>query len=89
MDEGILRERSVGYPRNTLTAREKEVLVLVEQGLSNRAIAHELDIKPGTVKIHMKHLFEKTGIRGLNSLALASMIGDTPSQPVQAHSAAA
>jgi len=89
MEECILRERSVDYPRNALTAREKDVLVLVERGLGNRAIAQELDIKPGTVKIHMKHLFEKTGIRGRHSLALASMMGDTTDESRQVHSAAA
>ncbi len=60
-------------PRSELTAREQQVLELVEQGLKNREIAAELDISPGTVKIHLKHIFEKTGVRGRYGLALSGM----------------
>jgi DNA-binding NarL/FixJ family response regulator len=88
MAECILNERGEDYPRSTLTAREKEILVLVQRGLTNREIARELDICTGTVKIHMKHIFEKTGVRGRHSLALASLMADAPSQPVKNHSAA-
>jgi DNA-binding NarL/FixJ family response regulator len=81
MEEGILRERSAAScARHSVTARERQVLALLEQGLGNRAIAQQLEIKPGTVKIHMKHLFEKTGIRGRNSLALASMMSDSANE---------
>ena len=40
------------YPRSELTAREQQVLELVEQGFKNKEIAHDLGIRPGTVKIH-------------------------------------
>jgi len=56
--------------RNNLTAREQEVLELVEQGMKNKDIAAQLGIRPGTVKIHLKHIFEKTGIHGRYGLAL-------------------
>lgn len=46
---------------------------LVEQGLKNREIARELGIRPGTVKIHLKHIFEKTGVRGRYGLALTGL----------------
>lgn len=62
--------RSDRYPRSELTAREQQVLDLVEQGCKNREIALELGIRPGTVKIHLKHIFEKTGVRGRYGLAL-------------------
>ncbi len=41
--------------------RELQVLELVEQGLRNKEIAGVLGIQAGTVKIHLKHIFEKTG----------------------------
>ena len=62
--------RSDRYPRSELTGREQQVLELVEQGFKNKEIATELGIRPGTVKIHLKHIFEKTGVRGRYGLAL-------------------
>ena len=62
--------RQSGYPRSELTAREHQVLELVEQGFKNKEIALELGIRPGTVKIHLKHIFEKTGVRGRYGLAI-------------------
>ncbi len=59
--------------RTDLTAREHQVLELVEQGFKNKEIAVELGIRPGTVKIHLKHIFEKTGVRGRYGLALSGL----------------
>jgi len=59
--------------RSALTAREQQVMELVENGMKNREIARELGIRPGTVKIHLKHIFEKTGVRGRYGLALTGM----------------
>jgi len=56
-----------------LTPRESQVLELVAQGLKNREIAAELGIRPGTVKVHLKHIFEKTGVRGRFGLALTGL----------------
>ncbi len=75
MEESLFREapRYDRYPHTNLTPRERQVLELVEQGLKNREIARELGIRPGTVKIHLKHIFEKTGVRGRYGLALSGM----------------
>lgn len=75
MEEMLFREHSARqrYGRSELTAREQQVLELVEQGLKNREIARELGIRPGTVKIHLKHIFEKTGVRGRIGLAISGM----------------
>ena len=59
--------------RTPLTARELQVLDLVERGLTNREIAAELGIRAGTVKIHLKHIFEKTGVHGRYGLALSGL----------------
>jgi DNA-binding NarL/FixJ family response regulator len=45
-----------------LTAREEEVLRLVVEGLGNKAIARRLDIAVGTVKSHLKGIFDKLGV---------------------------
>ncbi len=46
-----------------LSAREKEVVESLKRGLSNKAIARELDISPNTVKTHLRAVFDKSGIR--------------------------
>ncbi len=60
--------------RAGLTQREREVLELVGQGLRNREVAIELGIQPGTVKVHLKHIFEKTGVPDRHALVLARLI---------------
>ena len=75
MEDAVFRDsiRSERYPRSELTAREQQVLELVEQGFKNKEIANELGIRPGTVKIHLKHIFEKTGVRGRYGLAISGL----------------
>jgi DNA-binding NarL/FixJ family response regulator len=73
MEDGLFRRPEVTslHGKSELTFRERQVLELIEQGLRNKQIAAELGIQPGTVKIHVKHIFEKTGIRGRFGLALS------------------
>jgi len=75
MEDGILANSDwpMRPQRSALTARELEVVELVEQGMKNRDIAAALGICTGTVKIHLKHIFEKTGIRGRYGLALSGL----------------
>jgi DNA-binding NarL/FixJ family response regulator len=72
VEDSVFREvsRGRGPERHDLTGREQQVLELVERGLKNREIALALGIRPGTVKIHLKHVFEKTGVHGRYGLAL-------------------
>ncbi|QIL90598.1 two-component system response regulator NarL [Microbulbifer harenosus] len=48
---------------STLTSRELEILQLIADGLSNKLIARELGISDATVKVHVKHLLKKLGMR--------------------------
>jgi DNA-binding NarL/FixJ family response regulator len=65
------RDTPLERPRNRpLTPREQEVAALVSKGMKNREIAEALGIATGTVKIHLMHIFEKTGIRDRFELAL-------------------
>ncbi|MGO1506606.1 MAG: response regulator [Microbacterium sp.] len=49
-------------PRVTLTDREREVLLLVDEGAGNKQIATRLFISESTVKTHVVHLLEKLGV---------------------------
>ena len=75
MEEDLLREtdRPVRLARSPLTVRESQVMDLVERGMKNKDIGTSLGIRTGTVKIHLKHIFEKTGIRGRYGLALSGL----------------
>jgi predicted ATPase/DNA-binding CsgD family transcriptional regulator len=53
----------------SLTPAELEVVRLVSQGLRNDAIARQLFIAPGTVKVHLSHIFAKLGITTRAELA--------------------
>ena len=71
LEDGIFGDSEKPAPRHShLTPRELEIADLVEKGLRNRDIARNLGIQTGTVKIHLKHIFEKTGVRGRSGLAL-------------------
>jgi DNA-binding NarL/FixJ family response regulator len=75
IEKDLLREpeRPVRLARSPLTARELQVMELVERGMKNKDIGTSLGIRTGTVKIHLKHIFEKTGIRGRYGLALSGL----------------
>ncbi len=53
-----------------ITPREREIIELVCRGMKNKEIAAEMCITPGTVKVHLMHIFEKTGLRDRFQLAL-------------------
>ncbi|WP_411111306.1 response regulator [Streptomyces sp. c-19] len=56
----------------TLTAREREVLVLVGGGLSNDEIAERLDVSPLTVKTHVNRAMAKLGARDRAQLVVTA-----------------
>lgn len=55
---------------DALTPREREIAVLVGEGVSNKIIARRLDITERTVKAHLGAVFSKLGIPGRLQLAL-------------------
>lgn len=60
---GEIRERS-RKDRPGLTSREKEILQLAAAGSSNPEVAAQLHLSPGTVKTHLRHVYEKLGVSG-------------------------
>lgn len=57
-------------PSLELTPREKEVLVCITQGYSNREIADELKIAEKTVRMHVSAVLEKMGARDRTQAAI-------------------
>lgn len=56
--------------RSSLSRREREVLALVAEGLTNKEIAKTLFISEATTKVHVRHIFEKLGVRSRTEAAL-------------------
>jgi DNA-binding NarL/FixJ family response regulator len=55
-----------------LTPRQRDVFKLIVQGMSNKEIARKLQLAEGTVKIHIKALFAKLGVRRRAAVAVAA-----------------
>ena len=53
-----------------LSKRELEVCELLSRGMTNREIAHALFISETTVKVHVRHIFKKLGVRSRTEVAL-------------------
>ncbi|WP_374668422.1 response regulator transcription factor [Ramlibacter sp.] len=48
---------------NKLSKRQKQLIVMLDRGLSNREIADELGISEHTVKVHLWRLFRRLGVK--------------------------
>ena len=88
LDAAIAKQltRSLLAPRpqtvNSLTDREREVLVLVAQGLSNRQIADSLVISERTARTHVSNILGKLGVASRTQAALwAIREGIAPAPP--------
>ena len=61
--------------RYRMTGREVEIAQLICRGLSNEQIAQDLDIKPGTVKTHVRNIYRKAWVN--NKIAMLLRFLDT------------
>ena len=52
-----------GPDLTSLTRRELQILKYIAEGMSNKLIGRKLDIAESTVKVHVKHLLKKLGLR--------------------------
>jgi FixJ family two-component response regulator len=67
---------------DTLTMREREVMILVVAGRLNKQIAHEIGLTEATVKAHRGQVMQKTGARSLADLVrMGDKLGLSPAKP--------
>ena len=69
--ETALKRERESDPLATLTQRERDLADGVARGLRNRAIASELGLTEGSVKVYLNRVYEKLGISSRTELALA------------------
>lgn len=58
---------------NGLTERQREVLRLLLDGRSNKEIARSLGVLEGTIKVHLRTVMQRLGVRNRTQLALATV----------------
>jgi DNA-binding NarL/FixJ family response regulator len=59
----------------SLTCRERQIVLLVAEGLSNKEMCRRLGLSEGTVKIHLHNIYEKVGINNRTALAAMAVAG--------------
>ncbi|MBR1366049.1 LuxR C-terminal-related transcriptional regulator [Bradyrhizobium ottawaense] len=57
-----------------LTHRELQIVRLVSEGMSNKEIARQLNVSPGTVKVHLYNIFQKLEITNRTVLATLALL---------------
>jgi FixJ family two-component response regulator len=73
----VLRERF-----DTLSSREREIMINATAGRLNKQIAHDMGIAESTVKVHRTNLMRKMKARSLPELSrMADMLNLTPEKP--------
>ena len=74
-DSEVSADFTSAMPLETLgiTPREAEVLLWVAQGKSNSDVASILDLSEKTVKIHLRHIFEKLGVETRTAAARSAL----------------
>jgi DNA-binding NarL/FixJ family response regulator len=87
--EGSADQHAAGFERRAaprLTPREREIVAQVCAGLKNKEIAEVLSITAGTVKVHLMHIFEKTGVKDRFELAIhgRKLLGADQTETMQA-----
>ncbi len=82
-DQTVSREQTgaTEKPLMALTERERQIMRLVSEGLSNKEIGRRLNIADGTIKVHLHHIFQKLEITNRTVLAALAISQSDDSEP--------
>jgi RNA polymerase sigma factor (sigma-70 family) len=82
-EESIAPEQGANADKNMtlLTERERQIMLLVAEGLSNKEIGRRLNITDGTIKVHLHHIFQKLDVNNRTVLAALAISQSDNSDP--------
>lgn len=75
--QAVGHSTSVSDRRSSLSKRESEILVLIENGLTNRQIARALYLSESTVKVHAHNIYTKLGVHSRKDLTMRAQLRGT------------
>ncbi|MEH2537187.1 MULTISPECIES: response regulator transcription factor [unclassified Bradyrhizobium] len=79
-------QRNIAITENALamlTERERQIMRLVSEGLSNKEIGRRLNIADGTIKVHLHHIFQKLEISNRTVLAALAISRSDNTPPLK------
>jgi DNA-binding NarL/FixJ family response regulator len=53
-----------------LTTRERQIILVLSEGITNKEIGRRLSVAEGTVKVHLHRIYRKLGITNRTALAI-------------------
>jgi two-component system nitrate/nitrite response regulator NarL len=80
--QGLTPSNDQGELFNSLSGRQREIIPLVVDGLTNREIANTLIITENTVKVHLRNILDKLDLRNRQQLAAVAAQGGVFRSPV-------
>jgi two-component system nitrate/nitrite response regulator NarL len=75
-DRAAPEVQSANTEKAALTDRERQIMRLVSEGLSNKEIGRRLNLTDGTIKVHLHHIFQKLDVTNRTALAALAMSQD-------------
>jgi two-component system nitrate/nitrite response regulator NarL len=69
-EEAQAEQGSGTYMLAVLTERERQIMHLVSEGLSNKEVGLQLNISQGTIKVHLHRIYQKLAISNRTALAV-------------------
>ena len=55
---------------DSLTSREREVVLALAEGISNKEVGRRLNLSEGTVKVHLHNIYSKLRVKNRTALAV-------------------